>query len=110
MAISVAAFACVCGTCSSPEPVIAQGVDDNAVASAGDAFGLSIGNERIGIYSPSDVRGFNPIDAGNTRIHGLYFAPIDGLPSRLLRGSAVQVGIAAQGYSFPRRPASSTIS
>lgn len=79
----------------------AQGVDDNAVASASDAFGVSVGNERIGIYSAGDVRGFNPVDAGNTRIEGLYFAPIDGLPSRLLRGSTVRVGIAAQGYSFP---------
>ncbi|MBO9669160.1 MAG: TonB-dependent receptor [Sphingobium sp.] len=85
----------------APMAATAQGVDDNAVASASDAFGLSVGNEKIGIYSASDVRGFNPVDAGNTRIEGLYFAPIDGLPTRLLRGSAVRVGIAAQGYSFP---------
>lgn len=84
-----------------PTFAAAQGVDDNAVASASDAFGISVGNERIGIYSASDVRGFNPVDAGNTRIEGLYYAPIDQLPSRLLRGSVVRVGIAAQGYSFP---------
>ncbi len=85
----------------TPTFAAAQGVDDNAVASASDAFGISVGNERIGIYSASDVRGFNPVDAGNTRIEGLYYAPIDQLPSRLLRGSIVRVGIAAQGYSFP---------
>lgn len=79
----------------------AQGVDDNAVASASDAFGISVGNERIGIYSTNDVRGFNPVDAGNARIEGLYFAPIDQLPARLLRGNTVRVGIAAQGYAFP---------
>ena len=79
----------------------AQGVNDNAVASASDAFGVSVGNESIGIYSSSDVRGFDPVDAGNTRIEGLYYAPIDKPPARLLRGSTVRVGIAAQGYSFP---------
>ncbi len=85
----------------APAQAAAQGVDDNAVASASDAFGISVGNESIGIYSSGDVRGFDPVDAGNTRIEGLYYAPIDSLPSRLLRGSTVRVGIAAQGYSFP---------
>jgi iron complex outermembrane receptor protein len=79
----------------------AQGVDDNAVASASDAFGQSVGNERIGIYSTFEVRGFSPVDAGNTRIEGLYFAPIDAPPSRLVQGSRVRVGLTAQGYPFP---------
>lgn len=84
-----------------PEPALAQRVDDNAATSAGDAFGQAIGNERVGLYTVDDVRGFNPVDAGNTRIEGLYFAPVDRPPNRLIRGSKVRVGISAQGYPFP---------
>lgn len=83
------------------EPALAQRVDDNVTASAGDAFGQAIGNERVGLYTVDDVRGFNPVDAGNTRIGGLYFAPVDRPPNRLIRGSKVRVGISAQGYPFP---------
>lgn len=82
-------------------PALAQRVDDNAATSAGDAFGQAIGNERIGLYTVDDIRGFNPVDAGNTRIEGLYFAPVDRPPNRLIRGSKVRVGISAQGYPFP---------
>jgi iron complex outermembrane recepter protein len=32
-------------------PAFAQRVGDNAAASAEDAFGTSIGNERVGLYS-----------------------------------------------------------
>ena len=39
--------------------------DDNAVTAAEDAFGSSIGNESIGLYSPNQVRGFSPVVAGN---------------------------------------------
>jgi iron complex outermembrane receptor protein len=80
---------------------MAQRVDDNAATSAGDAFGQAIGNERVGLYTVDDVRGFNPVDAGNTRIEGMYFAPIERMPNRLIRGSKVRVGISAQGYPFP---------
>jgi iron complex outermembrane receptor protein len=87
--------------CSIAAPARAQRVDDNAIASAGDAFGQAIGNERVGLYTVDDVRGFNPVDAGNTRIDGLFFAPVDRPPNRLIRGSKVRVGISAQGYPFP---------
>ena len=83
------------------EQAFAQRVDDNTATSAGDAFGQAIGNERIGLYTVDDVRGFNPVDAGNTRIDGLFFAPVDRPPNRLIRGSKVRVGISAQGYPFP---------
>ena len=90
------------------DPALAQRVDDNATASANDAFGQAIGNERVGLYTVDDVRGFNPVDAGNTRIDGLYFAPVDKLPNRLIRGSKVHVGISAQGIRSRHQPASST--
>ena len=51
----------------------AQRADDNAVKSADDAFGNSVGNENIGLYSPFEVRGFSAVDAGNVRLDGLYF-------------------------------------
>ncbi|MEI6642907.1 MAG: hypothetical protein WCL10_12780 [Novosphingobium sp.] len=86
---------------AGPGSALAQRVDDNAIASANDAFGQAIGNERVGLYTVDDVRGFNPVDAGNTRIDGLYFAPVDRMPNRLIRGSKVKVGISAQGYPFP---------
>lgn len=84
-----------------PEAALAQRVDENAVSSATDAFGLSIGNERIGLYGPQDVRGFSPIDAGNGRIEGLFFAQVEQLPNRIVDSSSIRVGITAQGYAFP---------
>ncbi|MES2303157.1 MAG: TonB-dependent receptor, partial [Pseudomonadota bacterium] len=87
--------------CVHPARSLAQRVDDNVIANANDAFGQSVGNERVGLYGVDDVRGFSPVDAGNARIEGLYFAPVDRLPNRLARGNRARVGIAAQGYPFP---------
>jgi iron complex outermembrane recepter protein len=82
-------------------PAAAQRVDNNAVASAEDAFGKSVGDSAIGIYNPDDVRGFSPADAGNTRIEGLYFDQQGFLTDRLQSGNTIRVGISAQGYPFP---------
>ena len=49
---------------------------ENAVTSADDAFGTSVGLESTGIYSQHNVRGFSPLDAGNARIDGIYFDPV----------------------------------
>jgi iron complex outermembrane receptor protein len=87
--------------CLAPGTAHAQRANENAVRSAGDAFGTSVGNERIGLYNDSNARGFSPNAAGNIRIEGLY---IDGPPvfsGRLVSGSALRVGISAQGYPFP---------
>jgi iron complex outermembrane receptor protein len=43
------------------------------VASANDAFGLTLEPESMGMYNSSSVRGFNPQTADNVRIDGLYF-------------------------------------
>ncbi len=82
-------------------PAFAQKTDNNAVTAAEDAFGKSVGDQSIGIYSDSSVRGFSPIDAGNVRIEGLYFDLQANVNSRLVSGSSVRVGISAQGYNFP---------
>lgn len=82
-------------------PALAQRTDDNAVTAADDAFGKTVGDEQIGIYNPDDVRGFSPVSAGNVRIEGLFFDQQSGPTDRLIDGSAIHVGISAQGYPFP---------
>jgi iron complex outermembrane receptor protein len=79
----------------------AQRTGENAVASAQDAFGTSVGNERVGLYSPFGARGFSPVQAGNVRINGMYFDYQGDLNQRLTSGSNVRVGLTAQGYPFP---------
>ncbi len=86
----------------------AQRTEDNPTAKSEDAFGRSVGQESIGIYNEGDVRGFSPIDAGNVRVEGLYFDRLSNPTQRLVEGSSIRVGIAAQSYPFPRPPASST--
>ncbi|WP_219893490.1 TonB-dependent receptor [Aquisediminimonas profunda] len=83
-------------------PAFAQRTDNNAVASAEDAFGKTVvGDVQIGIYNPDDVRGFSPVSAGNLRLEGLYFDQQSNITDRLIEGSTVHVGISAQGYPFP---------
>ncbi len=88
------------------QPAWAQRSADNALASSEDAFGTTVGNESIGLYNARDVRGFDPVQAGNIRIEGLYFdrqMPNMGevLISTLVSGSSVRVGLSAQSYLFP---------
>ena len=82
-------------------PAIAQRTGENAVTSADDAFGTSVGNETIGLYSTDEVRGFSPVAAGNIRIDGLYMGGIVIGNQRIQSGSTVRVGLSAQGYAFP---------
>ncbi|MDQ4086856.1 MAG: TonB-dependent receptor [Pseudomonadota bacterium] len=79
----------------------AQRTGENAVASAQDAFGTSVGNERVGLYSPFSARGFSPVQAGNVRINGMYIDYQADLTDRLISGNNVRVGLTAQGYPFP---------
>ena len=83
------------------QPAVAQRTGDNAIASAQDAFGTSVGDSSIGIYGETDVRGFSPTDAGNLRIEGLYYDQQGTLAERLQQGSTIRVGISAQSYPFP---------
>jgi iron complex outermembrane recepter protein len=79
----------------------AQHASDNPVVSAEDAFGLTLGLESIGMYSPGQVRGFSPQAAGNVRIEGLYFDQQGALSNRVVEGSTIRVGISEVGYPFP---------
>jgi iron complex outermembrane recepter protein len=85
----------------APASVHAQHATDDPVASADDAFGLTMGLESIGMYGPQSVRGFNPQIAGNVRIDGLYFDQQGGLSNRVVEGSTIHVGISEAGYAFP---------
>lgn len=79
----------------------AQRAAENAATAASDAFGSSVGNERVGIYNPQSARSFSPIQAGNARIEGLYFDYQADIPERLISGSTMRVGLTAQSYPFP---------
>jgi iron complex outermembrane recepter protein len=85
----------------NPETAWSQRTSENAVASAQDAFGTSVGDERVGLYQPGIARGFSPVQAGNVRINGMYFDYQGDLSQRLISGSNVRVGLTAQGYPFP---------
>jgi iron complex outermembrane receptor protein len=88
-------------TFSSVRTVRAQHASDDPVASANDAFGLTLGLESIGLYGPGFVRGFNPQTAGNVRIDGLYFDQQGALSNRVVEGSTIRVGVSEIGYAFP---------
>lgn len=89
------------GLWTTPTAALAQRATDSVVRNADDAFGTSVGNERFGLYSDDNVRGFSPAVAGNVRIEGLYFDRRTPLSTRLVRNSRVRVGLSAQGYLFP---------
>ncbi len=84
-----------------PAAAHAQEAADNAVESAEDAFGTSVGHETIGVYDEGNVRGFSPGNAGNFRMEGMYFDIQGGLGNRVIDGETIRVGTAAQGYAFP---------
>lgn len=86
---------------ASAAPALAQRSAENAVASADDAFGSSVGNEKTGIYNENDIRGFNPVRAGNIRVDGVYFDQQAFIATRARAGSRIRVGVAALDYPFP---------
>ena len=79
----------------------AQRADENAVTSAEDAFGTRVGNEGVGLYDSRNARGFDPQQAGNMRLEGLYFDQQAVFGSRLQRTQSIRVGLTAQSYPFP---------
>ena len=97
----VIACSMVLGMWAGPGAALAQRAAESAVASADDAFGSTVGTEKSGIYNDMEVRGFNPVRAGNLRVEGVYFDEQGGLTGRVRAGSRVRVGIAALDYPFP---------
>jgi len=82
---------------STPSADPARTPGANVVSQAEDAFGFRAGPEESGLYDAGDVRGFDPVAAGNIRVEGLY-ADLQGIPSdRLSPQSTVRVGSATAG-------------
>src|SRR5258708_4052835 len=50
-------------------PAHAQHASDDPVGTASDAFGLTLGLEKIGLYSAGLIRGFNPGRAAGASLH-----------------------------------------
>lgn len=91
----------ICAATGVHTRALADSTSDNVTVQSSDAFGRAVGNERSGLYTPEEVRGFNPVEAGNARIEGLYFDQVDRIPTRLFPGSTIRVGLSAQRYPFP---------
>lgn len=72
-----------------------------AAHNAGDAFGQRIGQESIGLYSESSVRGFNLQEAGNYRLDGAYFVRAANPSDAAVEGVQVKVGPNALDLDFP---------
>ena len=79
----------------------AQRADENGVTSAEDAYGTKVGNDNVGLYESRNARGFDPQQAGNMRIEGLYFDQQATFGSRLARSTTMRIGLSAQSYPFP---------
>ena len=86
---------------AAASPARAQRAAENAINTAEDAFGTSIGNETIGLYGATSARGFDPRAAGNIRLEGLCFDQQGVLQGQLYAGTTVRVGLSAQSYPFP---------
>lgn len=84
-----------------PTEAAGQRTTENAVLSAEDAYGTSVGRDSIGLYRPGWVRGFSPTVAGNARLDGLYFDPIWVPSQRISSGTKVKVGLTVFGLPFP---------
>lgn len=85
----------LCGTAAA-----AQRANENAAGAAEDAFGVTVGNDQIGLYDSGNVRGFSPVAAGNIRIEGMSVTQY-GFTTRITDASVIRVGITAQNYPFP---------
>ncbi len=85
-------------TCAVAAPATAQ---DNALTSAVDAFGERAGIEQSGLYSESQVRGFDLNDSGAYRIDDAYFNRAAVLDDTVLSSAGVRVGVNAARLAYP---------
>ncbi|HTU67472.1 MAG TPA: hypothetical protein VMF52_16100 [Steroidobacteraceae bacterium] len=74
---------------------------DSAVKSAADAFGERVGTEQSGLYSESQVRGFDLNESGAYRIDDAYFSRAAALNDPVLAGVGVRVGVNAVRLAYP---------
>ena len=83
---------------AAASPAAAQ---DSAVKSAADAFGERVGTEQSGLYSETQVRGFDLNDSGAYRIDDAYFSRAAALNDPVLAGVGVRVGVNAVRLAYP---------
>ena len=90
-------------SCFSATPARAQHVrQENAVAAASDAFGVSVGAEQIGVYATDNVPGIQSDYRRQSAHRGHVCRHSEpGLTPRLVTGSTIRVELAALGYAFP---------
>jgi len=98
MSDPVTRFGALVIACIASTPAAAQ---DNAVRSAADAFGERAGIEQSGLYTESQVRGFDLNDGGAYRIDDAYFNRAAVLDDTILSGVAVRVGVNAARLDYP---------
>src|SRR4030095_1349006 len=79
-------------------PAVAQ---DSAVKSAADAFGERVGTEQSGLYTETQVRGFDLNDSGAYRIDDAYFSRAAAMNDPVLAGVGVRVGVNAVRLAYP---------
>lgn len=73
----------------------------NAVTGADDAFGFRKGDEAVGIYDETSVRGFSLEAAGNYRVNGSYFVKNSGVSAFFLESTTVQIGYNTLNVALP---------
>jgi iron complex outermembrane receptor protein len=74
---------------------------DSAVESAADAFGERVGTEQSGLYTETQVRGFDLNDSGAYRIDDAYFSRAAAMNDPVLAGVGVRVGVNAVRLAYP---------
>ena len=84
--------------CAAASPAAAQ---DSAVRSAADAFGERVGVEQVGLYTESQVRGFDLNASGAYRIEDAYFSRAAPINDPVLAGVGVRVGVNAARLAYP---------
>ena len=80
---------------------VTAAAQDSAVESAADAFGERVGTEQSGLYSETQVRGFDLNETGAYRIDEAYFSRAAALNDPVLAGVGVRVGVNAVRLAYP---------
>ncbi|MBL8644998.1 MAG: hypothetical protein JNK21_13770 [Rhodospirillaceae bacterium] len=95
----------LCALCLAHHTAQAQtlsaGTGDNAALRARDAFGERVGQEQVGLYNETQVRGFDLATTGAYRLEGRYFLREFALPDAILDGVSVKVGVNAARQNYP---------
>lgn len=84
----------------TPAVASAQATAD-PVAAAGDAFGFANGDEAVGIYDTTSVRGFDLEAAGNYRVNGAYFVKSSGVSNFFVDTTTVRIGLNTLSLDYP---------